>query len=203
MNRARKALPEEYRRTGVKSVKFQRRQWPVAARLEVLEAWSRNEELPTGRRKSKRRFCEARGLQNTQLNQWIAQRELLLGTHGTSKRVQSGDSQDRGKFRQMEKDLQAWILDLQGQHFAITRRSIMREALRLVQLPKYGYSEDDVQRFKAGQHWCQRFMIRFGLALRRRTSCSQKLPADLVAKVEDFQAYTKNLCEEFHVGDDH
>ena len=53
MNRARKALPEECRRTGVKSVKFQRRQWPVAARLEVLEAWSRNEELPIGRRKSK------------------------------------------------------------------------------------------------------------------------------------------------------
>ena len=112
MNRARKALPEECRRIGVKSVKFQRRQWPVAARMEVLEAWSRNKELPAGKRKSKRRFCEARGLQSTQLNQWIAQRELSLGTHRTSKRVQFGYSQDHGKFRQMAKDLHAWTLDM-------------------------------------------------------------------------------------------
>ena len=47
--------------------------------------------------------------------------------------------------------------------------------------------------FVASAGWCTRFMEQHGLTLRQRTKLSQKLPADLEAKVDSFQRFIIKL----------
>lgn len=48
---------------------------------------------------------------------------------------------------------------------------------------------DTSKDFKATRGWCNRFMNRKGLVLRRRTKIAQKLPCDLESKITSFQRY--------------
>ena len=45
---------------------------------------------------------------------------------------------------------------------------------------KYGIPQGQ---FKAGNHWCQRFMKRNGLSLRQKTTLAQRLPDDYEEKI--------------------
>ena len=58
---------------------------------------------------------------------------------------------------------------------------------------KYGIPQGQ---FKAGNHWCQRFMKRNGLSLRQKTTLAQRLPDDYEEKIVRFHRYIIDLRKE-------
>lgn len=81
---------------------------------------------------------------------------------------------------EMEEELAAWV------NFRVTQSSIQRKALELAQ----GIGEDN---FNASDGWLQKFLTRQQFSLRRKTTVSQWLPADLIPKVTNFILTTRKL----------
>ena len=62
----------------------------------------------------------------------------------------------------------------------------MRKALDLAKDEKYNIPEGH---FKAGNHWCQRFMKRNNLSLRQKKTLAQRLPDDYEEKIVRFHCF--------------
>ena len=72
---------------------------------------------------------------------------------------------NRGKkaaWPELEVDLLAWITEKRNNGLAILPSIVRLKALELAKNKKYRIPEGH---FKAGNHWCQRFMKRNGLSL--------------------------------------
>ena len=83
---------------------------------------------------------------------------------------------NRGKkaaWPELEVDLLAWITEKRNNGLSILPSLVQLKALELAESEKYGIPEGH---FKAGNHWCQRFMKRNGPSLRQKTTLAQRLP---------------------------
>ena len=90
---------------------------------------------------------------------------------------------NRGKkaaWPELEVDLLAWITEKQNNGLAILPSIVRLKALELAKDAKYKIPDGH---FKAGNHWCQRFMKRNGLSLRQKTTLAQRLPDDYKEKI--------------------
>ena len=96
---------------------------------------------------------------------------------------------NRGKkaaWPELEVDLLAWITEKRNNGLAILPSIVRLKAFELAKNEKYGIPEGY---FKAGNHWCQRFMNRNGLSLRQKTTLAQRLPEDYEEKIVRFHRY--------------
>ena len=90
---------------------------------------------------------------------------------------------------ELESALFDWVMEHKNNGYAVSRRSIRLQALRM---KKSGQHNTSVT-FVASAGWCTRFMERHGLTLRQRTKLSQKLPKDLETKVNSFHRFIFKL----------
>ena len=80
---------------------------------------------------------------------------------------------NRGKkaaWPELEIDLE-WITEKRNNGLAILPSLVRLKALDMSKNEKYGIPQGQ---FKAGNHWCQRFMKRNGLSLRQKTTLRRK-----------------------------
>ena len=99
---------------------------------------------------------------------------------------------NRGKkaaWPELEVDLVSWITEKRNNGLAILPSLVRLKALELAKDEKYGIPEGH---FKAGNHWCQRFMKRNGLSLRQKT-LAQHLPDDYEEKIVQFDRFIIDL----------
>ena len=96
---------------------------------------------------------------------------------------------NRGKkaaWPELEKDLLEWIMEKRNNGLAILPQMMRLKALQMAKQDKYGIPAGQ---FKAGNHWCQRFMKRHGLSLRQKTTLAQRLPDDYEEKIVRFHRF--------------
>ena len=74
----------------------------------------------------------------------------------------------------------------------MTQKFIMQSALEMSQSDKF-------KSFNASRGWCEGFLKRYGLSLRRKTHQSQKLPSDLVPKLISFFAFLRKYFETYSI----
>ena len=105
----------------------------------------------------------------------------------------------------MEKVLVEWIYNRREKGLRVCRKLIMKKALFIYnEKAKEDDCEDSVT-FVASARWLQKFMLRNGLSLRRRTSVAPKNPARLIDKrvscilhVRRFSAKYKVFTYKYH-----
>ena len=93
----------------------------------------------------------------------------------------------------LETDLLGWIKEKRNNGLAILPSLVRLKALEMAKDEKYGIPAGH---FKAGNHWCQRFMKRNGLSLRQKTTLAQRLPEDYEEKIIRFHCFVINLRKE-------
>ena len=86
-------------------------------------------------------------------------------------------------------NLLEWIMETRNNGLAILPSLVRLKALEMVKDEKYGIPAGQ---FKAGNHWCQRFMKRNGLSLRQKTTLAQRLPDDYEEKIVNFHRFIIN-----------
>ena len=59
-----------------------------------------------------------------------------------------------------------------------------------------GESGESSTEFRASVGWLRRFMIRYPLSLRRRTTQSKRMPPDLIPKIQQFILHFRKLLTE-------
>ena len=93
----------------------------------------------------------------------------------------------------LETDLLRWITEKRSNGLAILLSLVRLKALEMAKDEKYGIPAGH---FKAGNHWCQRFMKRNGLSLRQKTTLAQRLPEDYEEKSVRLHRFMINLRKE-------
>ena len=94
-------------------------------------------------------------------------------------------------FRGLEELVYQWIVSKRLQKQRVTRKGIQLKALELYNSTIKGELE-----FQASNGWLEKFMSRYSLSLRRKTTQSQRLAADLVPKIHRFILYFRKLMTE-------
>ena len=84
---------------------------------------------------------------------------------------------------EMEEELFEWIVELRSHPLRVSRRMIQTQAKLL--------SSSDS--FKASCGWLSRFMKRYSLSLRRKTTISQSVPSDVIPKLVSFVLHLRAL----------
>ena len=88
-----------------------------------------------------------------------------------------------GKFLEVDNDVFKYIEELRNNSCCVTFYMIQTKAC---EIPKNKNLENQ---FKGSRGWAHRFMWRYNLSLRRRTTICQKLPADYNEKIVQFHHY--------------
>lgn len=96
-----------------------------------------------------------------------------------------------GRFKEIEDCLFNWIIEQRNNGMPVSQNAIRIKAIRIARTQNVPREQ-----FKASMGWCKKFMQRFGLSLRRRTTIAQKLPSDYTDKLIEYQKYVINLRKE-------
>ena len=109
---------------------------------------------------------------------WCSQKDQLkaLKEEKKSTRKRLDGAGRKPNDVQMEEELFEWIVDLHSCHLHVSRQTIRMQAKTLS-------TDDD---FKASRGWLGRFMKRYALSLRRKTTVSQAVPSDVIPKLVSF-----------------
>ena len=89
------------------------------------------------------------------------------------------------KNEDVEEEVYKWIVDRRNSYRNVTRKAIQQQAL------KFFEQSGSSQSFVASNGWCDNFMKRFNLSVRRKTHQSQRLPQEVVPKVIAFLKYVR------------
>ena len=99
----------------------------------------------------------------------------------------------------MEKVLVEWIYYRREKGLRVSRKLIMKKALFIYnEKAKEDDCEDSVT-FVESARWLQKFMLRNGLSLRRRTSVAQKNPARLIDKRVSYILHVRRFAAKYKV----
>ena len=104
---------------------------------------------------------------------------------------------NRGKkaaWPDLEVDLLEWIMEKRNNGLTILPSLVRLKTLKMAKNEKYGIPPGQ---FKAGNHWCQRFMKQNGLSLRQKATLAQRLPDDSEEKIVQFHRYVINLGKQY------
>lgn len=130
-----------------------------------------------GNRSAGRNFS----VSETNVRHWRRDRISIFDCKATRK---SFAGPKAGKFPLVDREVLEFVRDTRKKSMPVTCKAMQIKARLVAKL--CGISESQ---FKASRGWCDRFMRRFGLSLRRRTSICQKLPADFQEQLLSFQRY--------------
>ena len=147
-----------------------RQSYTVSDKLRIIQFAEQN-----GNRAAEREF----GVSESNVRLWRKSKENLEKMPRL-KRVNRGK---KAAWLELEIDLLAWITEKRNNGIAILPSLVRLKALDLAKDEKYNIPEGH---FKAGNHWCQRFMKRNNLSLRQKTTLAQRLPDDYEEKIVTF-----------------
>lgn len=116
------------------------------------------------------------------VRRWRKMRAELFACKTTTKSFSGPKS---GKHPEIDSLILDYFQELRNKSFPVTREMIMSKAREIAKNVNIS--------FKASRGWCEKFMKREGLTLRRRTTICQKLPNDFEEKLINFQRYVINL----------
>jgi len=100
--------------------------------------------------------------------------------------LQCANRRRKAAWPRLEQDLMAWITEKQNNGLAILLAMIRLKAMELSKHPQYDIATG---KFKASNHWCQRFTKRNGLSLRQKTTLTQHHPCDYEEKIVQFHQF--------------
>ena len=144
-------------------------------KLKVIEAAER-----IGNRGASREY----GLSEANVRHWRKNKNTLKECRSSTK------APGRGRklfFPDVEKKLVEYVHE---RRFSGSSISTVEVRLKAFELVKEMYPGSI---FKASARWCQLFMKRNDISIRRRTSIAQRLPDDVENKLLDYQKYIINL----------
>ncbi|KAH8028036.1 hypothetical protein HPB51_012622 [Rhipicephalus microplus] len=136
--------------------------------------------LEHGNRAASRHF----GVGETSIRYWRDQEKKLKVTKKTRRAFRGAKT---GRYPNVEKQLVRHMRELRQDGCAVSLDIVQTEARRIARAQGIKAKE-----FKASSGWTTRFMWRHGLALRRRTTLCQRLPAAHEDKVADFHSFVVN-----------
>ena len=150
-----------------------RQSYTVSDKLRIIQFAEQH-----GNRAAEREF----GVSESNVRLWRKSKENLE----KMPRLKRANRGKKAAWPELEVDLLAWITEKRNNGLAILSSIVLLKALELAKNEKYGIPEGH---FKAGNHWCQRFMKRNGLSLRQKTTLAQRLPDDYEEKIIRFHRY--------------
>ena len=133
------------------------------------------------------------GIDKKNIRRWKTQSGSLhvVIKNGFSKAKQLPGSGRRPLSEDLEELVYQWIVSKRLQKQRVTRKGIQQKAVEL-----YNSTIKGEQDFQASNGWLEKFMSRYSLSPRRKTTQSQRLPFDLVPKIQRFILYFQNLMTE-------
>ena len=150
-----------------------RQSYTVSDKLRIIQFAEQN-----GNRAAEREF----GVSESNVRLWRKSKENLE----KMPRLKRANRGKKAAWPELEIDLLAWITEKRNNGLAILPSLVRLKALELAKDEKYNIPEGQ---FKAGNHWCQRFMKRNALSLRQKTTLAQRLPADYEEKIVRFHRF--------------
>lgn len=150
-----------------------RQSYTVSDKLKIIQFAEQN-----GNRAAEREF----GVSESNVRLWRKSKENLE----KMPRLKRANRGKKAAWPELEIDLLAWITEKRNNGLAILPSIVRLKALDLAKDEKYNIPEGH---FKAGNHWCQRFMKRNNLSLRQKTTLAQRLPDDYEEKIVRFHRF--------------
>ena len=150
-----------------------RQSYTVSDKLRIIQFAEQN-----GNRAAEREF----GVSESNVRLWRKSKENLE----KMPRLKRANRGKKAAWPELEIDLLAWITEKRNNGLAILPSIVRLKALDLAKDEKYNIPEGH---FKAGNHWCQRFMKRNNLSLRQKTTLAQRLPDDYEEKIVRFHRF--------------
>ena len=150
-----------------------RQSYTVSDKLRIIQFAEQN-----GNRAAEREF----GVSESNVRLWRKSKENLE----KMPRLKRANRGKKASWPELEIDLLAWITEKRNNGLAILPSIVRLKALDLAKDEKYNIPEGH---FKAGNHWCQRFMKRNNLSLRQKTTLAQRLPDDYEEKIVRFHRF--------------
>ena len=147
---------------------------------------------------SKQQASRKYGVDPKRIREWCHQEERLK-EEKDSKKAQGMKKRLSGAGRKacsemLEKMFFEWIVDQRRNRLRVSRKMVQRKALDLWNEEPTGISNDaSVQSFEASKGWLDRFLKRYGVTLRKRTTLAQSIPSQVVPKLLDFIVYTRSM----------
>ena len=157
-----------------------RQSYTVSDKLRIIQFAEQN-----GNRAAEREF----GVLESNVRLWRKSKENLE----KMSRLKRANHGKKAAWPELEIDLLAWITEKRNNGLAILPSIVRLKALDLAKDEKYNIPEGH---FKAGNHWCQRFMKRNNLSLRQKTTLAQRLPDDYEEKIVRFHRFIIDLRKE-------
>lgn len=145
-----------------------------------------------GNRAAGRKF----DINEVNIRRWRNNRNALFSCKATTKCFRGPK---KGRYPEIDEAVLQFVVEGRAKGLPITREKIQFKALE--SFKTLGMDGN----FKATRGWCERFMRRVGLSLRRRTSICQKLPSDFEQKLLNFQRHViqlrkKSIYDFKHIG---
>ena len=150
-----------------------RQSYTVSDKLRIINFAEQH-----GNRAAEREF----GISESNVRLWRKSKENLE----KMPRLKRANRGKKAAWPELEKDLLEWIMEKRNNGLAILPQMVRLKALPMAKQDKYGIPAGQ---FKAGNHWCQRFMKRHGLSLRQKTTLAQRLPDDYEEKIVRFHRF--------------
>ena len=163
-----------------KLTRTKRQSYTVSDKLRIVNFAEQH-----GNRAAEREF----GVSESNVRLWRKSKENLE----KMPRLKQANRGKKAAWPELEVDLLEWITEKRNNGLAILPSLVRLKALDMAKNTKYGIPEGQ---FKAGNHWCQRFMKRNGLSLRQKATLAQRLPDDYEEKIVRFHRYIIDLRKE-------
>lgn len=126
-----------------------------------------------------------------QIREWLKNEDKLVAQkrEGGSKSKRLPGAGRKPYDENMEAAVFSWIIAMRSRKLRVSRRTIREKAKEL----------SASSTFRASIGWLRRFMRRHRLSLRRKTTTSQRAPADVIPKLVRFVLYLRALkdCHKF------
>lgn len=132
-----------------------------------------------GNRAAEREFT----ISEANIRRWRKDKNLIFSCKATLKCF---TGPKKGRYPQVDETVLQFVIDTRSKGLPVTRQTMQLKALEAA-------TNNGINTFKATRGWCDRFMRRQGLSLRRRTSICQKIPIDFETKLVNFQRYIIEL----------
>ena len=162
-------------------IRGKKRSFEAAFKLEVVQYAEKSSNREAGRKFNVDEKC---------VRQWKLQKAKLLDLRKAKKKPKKRLSGGGGKPRMgdLEEHLIAIIDAMREQNLRVTCKAIQRKARELYasRTASEVSGPGSSRSFVASRGWLRRFLKRWDLSIRRRTTVGQRLPADIIDKVVRF-----------------
>lgn len=134
------------------------------------------------------------GVDNKRIREWTKDKERITEcAEGDKKRARVDGGGRRPMSRTLEERLLEWIDEMRMNHHCVSRSAVMMKAVDIFTDCSDVKGEANQDVFTASRGWLERFFRRNNITIRRRTTIAQKLPAQVIPKLEHFILYVRSL----------